>query len=120
MSPASVSANVLAGTAKFSVLPTCAVPVMVGAPVAAVLGVPGAVSLTVMSVPAVRETPELLKINLTVPLAVPPLRTRDVLPTTRVRSARVVVVRSTSTMNSSCPLERTKSPVMSCRRWSRR
>ena len=95
-----------------SVLPTCAVPVMVGAPIAAVLGVPGAVSLTVMSVPAVRETPELLKINLTVPLAVPPLRTRDVLPTTRVRSARVVVVRSASTMNSSCPLERTKSPVM--------
>ena len=95
-----------------SVWPTCAVPVMVGAPIAAVLGVPGAVSLTVMSVPAVRETPGLSKINLLVPLAVPPLRTRDVLPTTRVRSARVLVVRSASTMISKFPAERVKNPVM--------
>ena len=42
-----------------SVWPTCAVPVIVGAPVAGVLVVVvAAVSLTSMAVPTVRETPE--------------------------------------------------------------
>ena len=90
----SPSASVMPVVTAVSVWPTCAVPVMVGAPVGAVLGVPGAVSLTVMSVPTGRVMPGLSKINLRVPLRVPPLRTRDVLPTTRVRSARVSVVKS--------------------------
>ena len=89
----SPSASVMPVVTAVSVWPTCAVPVMVGAPIAAVLGVPGAVSLTVMSVPAVRETPELLKILLDGAAGGAPARTRDVLPTTRVRSARVVVMR---------------------------
>ena len=107
----SPSASMMPVVTAVSVLPTCAVPVMVGAPVAAVLGVPGAVSLTVMSVPAVRETPELLQYLERVLMLVASARTKEVLPTTRVRAA-VAVVMSASTLNSSCPLERTKSPAM--------
>ena len=54
----SPSASVMPVVTAVSVWPTCAVPVMVGAPIAAVLVVPGAVSLTATAVPAVRETPE--------------------------------------------------------------
>ena len=94
-----------------SVLPTCAVPVMVGAPIAAVLVEAAAVSLTLMAVPAVRETPELLQYLERVLMVVASARTREVLPTTRVRAA-VAVVMSARTLNSSRPVERTKSPAM--------
>ena len=94
-----------------SVWPTCAVPVMVGAPIAAVLGVPGAVSLTVMSVPMVRETPEEFQILVLERMVGASARTRAVLPTTRVRAA-VAVVMSASTWNWNRPSGRRKSAVM--------
>ena len=51
----------------------------------------GAVSLTLMAVPTVRETPEEAQILPSVPRVVAP-RTREVLPTTRVRAAVSVVM----------------------------
>ena len=71
-----------------SVWPTCAVPVMVGLPVAGVLvlGSTVVVSLTSMAVPMVRETPAESHCFMRALRAVASARTREVLPTTRVRA----------------------------------
>ena len=69
-----------------------------------------AVSLTSMAVPTVRETPELSHCLLVGVMLVASARTREVLPTTRVRAA-VPVVMAVSTWNSNRPLERRISRV---------
>ena len=79
------------------------------AAVGAVLGVPGAVSLTVMSVPAVRETPEEAQVLSRLLVVVASARTREVLPTTRVRAA-VSVVMMVSTANEKLPSVSRMSP----------
>ena len=81
----------------------------VGAPGAVVVVVVVVVTrLTSMAVPTVRETPDLFHLLLKVVMVVASARTREVLPTTRVRAA-VPVVMAVSTLKSNCPLERRKS-----------
>ena len=108
VSPASSSANSKSSTVKVYGLSSPVVTVLwaaVGGLLAA------AMSLTTMSVPSVRETPELSQTLLRVVMVSASARTREVLPTTSVRAA-VAVVMSASTVSSKFPPERTKSRVM--------
>ena len=105
VSPVSASAKPKSASLKVYGLSTTVVTVLWAA-VGAVLGVPGAVSLTVMSVPAVREAPVLNQTLLRAVMMLASARTKEVLPTTRVRAA-VAVVRSALTRISNLPLERT-------------
>ena len=83
---------------------------MVFATVGAVLVEAAAVSLTLMAVPTVRETPEEAQVLVRSVWEVASARTREVLPTTRVRAAAVSVVMLVSTLNEKLPLVCTKSP----------
>ena len=91
VSPASASSKPKSSAVKAYARSSPVVTVLWAA-VGAVLGVPGAVSLTVMSVPMVRETPEEFQVLLRSLMVVASARTREVLPTTRVRAAVAVVM----------------------------
>ena len=73
---------------------------------ALVTGGVAAVSLTLMAVPTVRETPEEAQVLVRPVWVMEAARTREVLPTTRVR-ALVAVVMVVSTLNEKLPLAST-------------